>query len=87
VNTQLDPGKQPDICPPTAGNPTLAMMAPDSPEAAALIKTLVDHHVALTSTLQSSNHWTYNTFTSSSACSIRCQHLRAKPISTQDIRN
>ena len=51
VNTQLDPGKQPDLCPPTVGNPTLAQMGPDSPEAAALIKLLVDHHVALTSTL------------------------------------
>ena len=51
VNTQLDPGKQPDLCPPTVGNPTLAKMTPDTPEAKALIKLLVDHHVALTSTL------------------------------------
>ncbi len=51
VNTQLDPGKQPDLCPPTTGGPTLARMSADSPEAAALIKLLVDHHVALTSTL------------------------------------
>ncbi len=51
VNTQLDPGKQPDVCPRTAGNPTLATMKAGSPEAQALIKLMVDHHVALTSTL------------------------------------
>jgi imidazolonepropionase-like amidohydrolase len=51
VNTQLDPGKQPDLCPPTVGNPTLAGMDPDGPDATALIKLLVDHHVAITSTL------------------------------------
>ena len=51
VNTQLDPGKQPDVCPSTAGNPTMAKMTPATPEGAALIKLLVDHHVAVTSTL------------------------------------
>ena len=51
VNTQLDPGKTPDLCPPTTGAPTLAKMTANSPEAVALIKLLVDHHVALTSTL------------------------------------
>ena len=51
VNTQLDPGKQPDVCPPTVGNPTLATMDPAGPEAKALIQLLVQHHVALTSTL------------------------------------
>jgi hypothetical protein len=51
VNTQNDPGKQPDLCPRTTGNPTLANMDPDGPEATALIKLLVDHHVAITSTL------------------------------------
>jgi imidazolonepropionase-like amidohydrolase len=51
VNTQLDPGKQPDKCPDTAGNPTIAAMTPGSPAANALIKLLVDHHVAITSTL------------------------------------
>jgi imidazolonepropionase-like amidohydrolase len=51
VNTQLDPGKQPDKCPDTAGTPTLLKMAPGSAEANALIKLLVDHHVAVTSTL------------------------------------
>ena len=51
VNTQLDPGKQPDQCSRETGSATLARMTPDSPEAAALIKLLVAHHVAITSTL------------------------------------
>jgi imidazolonepropionase-like amidohydrolase len=51
VNTQLDPNKQPDLCPSTYGNATLEKMDPNGPEAAALIKLLVDHHVAITSTL------------------------------------
>jgi len=51
VNTQLDPGKQPDKCSDGTGTPTLIKMTPGSPEANALIKLLVDHHVALTSTL------------------------------------
>lgn len=51
VNTQNDPGKQPDRCSEGAGTPTLAGMKPGSPEATALIALLVQHHVALTSTL------------------------------------
>jgi imidazolonepropionase-like amidohydrolase len=51
VNTQLDPGKQPDLCPPTSGSPTLAKMAAGSPEAKALIDLLIAGHVAITSTL------------------------------------
>jgi imidazolonepropionase-like amidohydrolase len=51
VNTQLDPGKQPDKCAEGTGTPTLLAMKPGSAEANALIKLLVDHHVALTSTL------------------------------------
>ena len=51
VNTQLDPGKQPDVCSRETGSATLAKMTPDSAEATALIRLLVDHHVALTSTL------------------------------------
>ena len=51
VNTQLDPGKQPDKCSDGTGTPTLLEMKPGSPQANALIKLLVDHHVALTSTL------------------------------------
>ena len=51
VNTQLDPGKEPDKCSDGTGTPTLLKMTPGSPDANALIKLLVDHHVALTSTL------------------------------------
>jgi len=51
VNTQLDPGKQADKCSAGAGIPTLLAMNPGSPEANALIKLLVDRHVAVTSTL------------------------------------
>ena len=51
VNTQLDPGKQPDLCPRTYGAPTIAKMTPDTPEGKALIALLVQHHVAVTSTL------------------------------------
>jgi len=51
VNTQNDPGKQPDICPATTGTPTLAAMAPGGAAATALIADLVRRHVALTSTL------------------------------------
>jgi len=51
VNTQLDPGKKPDVCPSTSGTPTLVAMTPGSPQANALIKLLVDRHVAVTSTL------------------------------------
>ena len=51
VNTQLDPGKKPDKCSETFGTPTLLAMKPGSAEASALIKLLVDRHVAVTSTL------------------------------------
>jgi len=51
VNTQLDPGKQPDKCSGAGGTPTLLAMTPGSADANALIKLLVDHHVAVTSTL------------------------------------
>jgi imidazolonepropionase-like amidohydrolase len=51
VNTQLDPGKTPDKCSDGQGTPTLLAMKPGSAEANALIKLLVDRHVAVTSTL------------------------------------
>jgi hypothetical protein len=51
VNTQLDPGKKPDLCSDGQGTPTMLAMKPVSPEANALIKLLVDRHVAVTSTL------------------------------------
>ncbi len=51
VNTQLDPGKVPDQCPASAGVPTILAMDPEGPVAADLIRQLVAHHVAVTSTL------------------------------------
>lgn len=51
VNTEGDPGKTADVCPTTAGDPTLSAMTADSAAAKALIATLVAHHVAVTSTL------------------------------------
>ena len=51
VNTQLDPGKQPDKCSDGQGIPTLAGMTPGGPQANALISLLVSKHVAVTSTL------------------------------------
>ena len=51
VNTQLDPGKQPDKCSDAAGTPTLLAMKSGSAEANELIKLLVDRKVAVTSTL------------------------------------
>jgi imidazolonepropionase-like amidohydrolase len=51
VNTQLDPGKKPDLCSESEGNYTLEHMDADSAEARELIATLVKHHVAITSTL------------------------------------
>ena len=51
VNTQLDPGKQPDKCTTTVGTPTLLAMTPGSPQASALINLLVSKRVAVTSTL------------------------------------
>lgn len=51
VNTQLDPGKKPDVCSESEGNYTLEHMGPDSAEGKELIETLVKHHVAITSTL------------------------------------
>lgn len=51
VNTQSDPGKQPDICPETTGTPTLLAMEPGGAAAKTLIQDLVTRHVAITSTL------------------------------------
>jgi imidazolonepropionase-like amidohydrolase len=51
VNTQLDPGKKPDVCSESAGEYTLEHMPVESTEAKDLIETLVKHHVAVTSTL------------------------------------
>ncbi len=51
MNTQLDPGKKPDVCSDSQGNYTLEHMNPESAEGKELIETLVKHHVAITSTL------------------------------------
>jgi imidazolonepropionase-like amidohydrolase len=51
VNTQLDADKKPDVCSQSAGEETLARMDAKSSEAKDLITTLVNHHVAITSTL------------------------------------
>ena len=51
VNTQLDPGKAPDECPSSVGTPTLLAMDPEGSEATELIRLLLAHHVAITSTL------------------------------------
>jgi imidazolonepropionase-like amidohydrolase len=51
VNTQLDPGKQPDKCSESGGEETLKHMDPSGPEAQQLIALLISHHVAVTSTL------------------------------------
>ncbi len=51
VNTQLDPGKKPDVCSESQGDYTLEHMDAESVEGKELIETLVKHHVAITSTL------------------------------------
>jgi imidazolonepropionase-like amidohydrolase len=51
VNTQNDPGKTPDHCSDGEGQPTLLHMDADGTDAKALIKLLVERHVAITSTL------------------------------------
>jgi imidazolonepropionase-like amidohydrolase len=52
VDTEFDPQKQPDVCPP-GQETTEALMALDmnGPEIRQTIETLVQHHVAVTSTL------------------------------------
>ena len=51
VNTQLDPGKKPDVCSESEGGYTLEHMDPDTADGKELIETLVKRHVAITSTL------------------------------------
>jgi len=51
VNTQLDSGKKPDVCSESAGDETIERMEASSPEGKDLINTLVQHHVAITTTL------------------------------------
>ncbi len=54
ANSQLDPSRKPDACTPGATRKTLLAMQPDTPEADALIKLLVERKVAITSTLPES---------------------------------
>jgi imidazolonepropionase-like amidohydrolase len=51
VNTQLDPGKQPDKCSDSRGDYTLEHMSAE--QADRLVALLIKHHVAITSTLSS----------------------------------
>jgi imidazolonepropionase-like amidohydrolase len=51
VDTEDDPGKQPDRCTPADGAVTVAKMTAGGEAARRLIADLVTHHVALTSTL------------------------------------
>ncbi|HEX7136792.1 MAG TPA: amidohydrolase family protein [Vicinamibacterales bacterium] len=51
TNTQLDPDKKPDICSASEGDATLLEMRPGTAEAEQLIAMLIQHHVAITSTL------------------------------------
>jgi imidazolonepropionase-like amidohydrolase len=52
VDTEIDPGKQPDHCPPAAGaRMAMAEQPVDGPVLRSIIATLVAHHVAISSTL------------------------------------
>jgi imidazolonepropionase-like amidohydrolase len=51
VNTQLDPGKEPDKCSDSRGDYTLEHLSAE--QADHLLTTLIKHHVAITSTLPS----------------------------------
>jgi imidazolonepropionase-like amidohydrolase len=53
VNTTLDPDKKPDLCSASNGDYTLEHTVAGTPEADELIRLLVSHHVAITSTLVS----------------------------------
>lgn len=56
VNTQLAPGKQPDVCPMDQTAAFVERAEPGGPEATALIRNLVSHRVAVTSTLPVFEH-------------------------------
>lgn len=56
VNTQLAPGKQPDVCPMDQTSAFVERVEPGGPEATALIRSLVRHHVTITSTLPVFEH-------------------------------
>ncbi|MBI5068369.1 MAG: amidohydrolase family protein [Deltaproteobacteria bacterium] len=56
VNTQGAPGKQPDVCPMEQSSAFVERVEPGSAEATALIRSLVEHRVAVTSTLPVFEH-------------------------------
>ncbi len=56
ANTQGAPGKQPDVCPEGQTSAFLDQADPASPEARALVESLVSHRVAVTSTLPVFEH-------------------------------
>jgi len=51
VDQEFNPHKQPDQCPPDAGDPSTENVDIESAPVQAMIRKLVDHHVAITSTL------------------------------------
>ncbi len=56
VDTQGAPGKQPDVCPMDQSSSFVERVEPGGPEATALLQSLVEHHVAVTSTLPVFEH-------------------------------
>ena len=60
VNTQLAPGKQPDVCPMDQTSAFVERAEPGGPESTALIRDMVAHKVALTSTLPVFEHMVPN---------------------------
>lgn len=51
TDTEFEPDKKPDICPPSGGKGSWAKVEVDGPEVTALIRRLVERRVAVTSTL------------------------------------
>ena len=52
VDQEFNPNKQPDVCPPEPDrHPSLEKVDVESPQVQTVIRTLVQHHVAVTSTL------------------------------------
>jgi imidazolonepropionase-like amidohydrolase len=52
VDQEFDPGRQPDVCPPSANDhPSIEKVDVESEPVQSMIKRLVQHHVAVTSTL------------------------------------
>jgi imidazolonepropionase-like amidohydrolase len=51
TDTEFNPDKQPDLCPPGGAGPSLAKLEVTGPEIQGIMHYLIDHHVAITSTL------------------------------------